>query len=240
MKALDGNWNLTTGPMLHAVLAAYCSTDRSRIMPALAVAGVRWHIASDDVPLFATFGSAFHAIWILVILLTSQSILNMPNQCHHEGRQYIATVTGLLLCFTLGFMVEILLIWEGCKGKPWHAQVSGNGCLIKDCTQSLGILKMCLASKGNNASPNLKYVPPSVFSRAAGAPFELSKRKRMSLFLFFRLANLALETLITAYGTYVVFGTHVSCKVAEEVIWDPKKEVKVLVCLTWGFQVIVL
>lgn len=89
MKALGGNWNLTTGPMLHAVLAACCSTDRSRIMPALAVVGVRWHIASDDVPLFATFGSAFHAIWILVILLTSQSILNMPNQCHHEGRQYM-------------------------------------------------------------------------------------------------------------------------------------------------------
>ena len=221
-------------------LAVCCSTDRSLNMPALAVAGVRWHIASDDVPLFATFGSAFHAIWILVILLTSQSILNMPNQCHHEGRQYIATVTGLLLCFTLGFMVEILLIWEGCKGKPWHAHVSGNGCLIQDCTQSLGILKMCLASKGNNASPDLKYLPQSVFSRAAGAPFELSKRKRMSLFLFFRLANLALETLITAYGTYVVFGTHVRCKVAEEVIWDPKKEVKVLVCLTWGFQVIVL
>ncbi|KAL0037858.1 hypothetical protein WJX79_002263 [Trebouxia sp. C0005] len=85
-------------------------------------------------------------------------------------------------------MVEILLIWEGCKG----------------------------------------------------APFELSKRKRMSLFLFFRLANLALETLITAYGTYVVFGTHVRCKVDEEIIWDPKKEVKVLVCLTWGFQLIVL
>ena len=86
-------------------------------MPALAVAGVRWHIASDDVPLFAAFGSAFHAVWILVILLTSQSILNMPNQCHHEGRQYIATVTGLLLCFTLGFIVEVLLIWEGCKGE---------------------------------------------------------------------------------------------------------------------------
>ncbi len=125
-------------------------------MPALAVAGVRWHIASDDVPLFATFGSAFHAIWILVILLTSQSILNMPNQCHHEGRQYIATVTGLLLCFTLGFMVEILLIWEGCKGKPWHAVVSGSGCLMKDCTQSVSILKMCIASKVNKASPNLR------------------------------------------------------------------------------------
>lgn len=32
---------------------------------------------------------------------------------------------------------------------------------------------------------------------AAGAPFELSKRKHMSLFLFFRLGILASETLIT-------------------------------------------
>lgn len=88
-----------------------------RSMPALAVAGVRWHIGSDDVPLFATFGSAFHAIWIAVILLTSRGVLNMPNQCHHEGRQYIATVVGLLFCFTFGFVVEILLIWEGCKGR---------------------------------------------------------------------------------------------------------------------------
>ena len=86
-------------------------------MPALLVAGVRWHIGSDDVPLFAIFGSAFHAIWIVVILLTSQGVLNMPNQCHHEGRQYIATVVGLLFCFTFGFVVEILLIWEGCKGR---------------------------------------------------------------------------------------------------------------------------
>ena len=32
---------------------------------------------------------------------------------------------------------------------------------------------------------------------AAGAPFELSKRKRMTLFLSCRLANLALETIMT-------------------------------------------
>lgn len=92
-------------------------------MPALVVAGVRWHIASDDVPLFAIFGSAFHAIWIAVILLTSQDVLNMPKQCHHEGRQYIATVVGLLFCFTFGFIVEVLLIWEGCKGRV-HLQGS--------------------------------------------------------------------------------------------------------------------
>ena len=43
-----------------------------------------------------------------------------------------------------------------------------------------------------------------------------------------------------AYGTYVVFGTHPRCKEEEQIIWDPRQEVKVLVCLTWGFQLIVL
>ena len=85
-------------------------------MPALTVAGYKWHIASDDVPLFASFGAVFHAVWVGVILLTSQSILNMPDYCHHAGLQYIITVFGLLLCFASGFITEILLIWEGCKG----------------------------------------------------------------------------------------------------------------------------
>ena len=101
-------------------------------MPALTVARVRWHIASDDVPLFATFGGAFHALWIVVIVLTSQRILHMPTQCHHEGRQYIATVTGLLSCFTLGFVVEVLLTWEGCKGEHlnFRAEICQNTCCM--------------------------------------------------------------------------------------------------------------
>lgn len=86
-------------------------------MPALAVVASRWHIASDDVPLFATFGAAFHALWIGVILLTSQSILNMPDYCHHAGQWHIYTVIGLLLAFASGFVIEVLLIWEGCKGR---------------------------------------------------------------------------------------------------------------------------
>ena len=47
-------------------------------------------------------------------------------------------------------------------------------------------------------------------------------------------------TVAAAYGTYVVFGTDIKCKVNDEVIWDPAKEVTVLVCLTWGFQVVSL
>ena len=176
-------------------------------MPALAVAGVRWHIASDDVPLFATFGSAFHAIWILVILLTSQSILNMPNQCHHEGRQYIATVTGLLLCFTLGFMVETLLIWEGCKGTSRHTLVVSAGnhpvCHSVPCVMSIdtAMVPRCLRRRMFALATKRQLL------HAAGAPFELSKRKHMSLFLFFRLGILASETLITGMLTANPSGT---------------------------------
>ncbi|KAK9823352.1 hypothetical protein WJX72_002122 [[Myrmecia] bisecta] len=125
---------------------------------------------------------------IIVMLITSQSIMHMPDICHHAGRQYIATVTGLLVCFTCGLVLEVLLIIEGSRG----------------------------------------------------GPFELSKRRRMPLLLTLRFGNLILETAMSAYGTYVVFGTHVRCKIREDMYWNPKKEVKVLVILTWVFQVLVL
>jgi len=43
-----------------------------------------------------------------------------------------------------------------------------------------------------------------------------------------------------AFGTYVLVAVDVSCKVKEVVIWNPKKEVLVLVILTWVFQLIIL
>lgn len=51
---------------------------------------------------------------------------------------------------------------------------------------------------------------------------------------------MSIAIVAAAYGTYVVFGTDIKCKVNDEVIWDPAKEVTVLVCLTWGFQVVSL
>ena len=43
----------------------------------------------------------------------------------------------------------------------------------------------------------------------------------------------------SGYGTYVVFFTHPQCKVAEEVLWGPQAESIVLVCLSWGFQLLI-
>ena len=85
-------------------------------MPALKLYGRAFHIASDDVPLWAAFGAVFHACWILLIAVTARDIVHMPKDCHHEGFGYIFTVALLMICFTSGFVLEMLLIYEGCQG----------------------------------------------------------------------------------------------------------------------------
>ena len=86
-------------------------------MPALRVFGRAFHIASDDVPLFALGGAIFHLFWIIAIAITARNILDMPDVCKGDaGLYYIATVASLLLCFASGFILELLLIWQGCQG----------------------------------------------------------------------------------------------------------------------------
>ena len=87
-------------------------------MPALRTGSYRWHIASDDVPVFAVFGALFHGIWVLLIAITGQDVLAMPRICHHAGTQYIAVVGGLLGAFSLGLVCELVLVWKGCRGAP--------------------------------------------------------------------------------------------------------------------------
>eukprot|EP00891_Asterochloris_glomerata_P004386 jgi/Astpho2/4386/Aster-x0628 len=160
-------------------------------MPALKLGWVRWHLGSDDVPIFAAAGALFHAAWIVVILLTNGDFREMPEHCHEKGRQYIATVAGLLFSFTFGFVLEVLLIWSGCQG----------------------------------------------------APLEISKRHAMPVLLCIRLGNLCSELVFTGYGTYVVFFTDVTCyslSNANDVVWNPKREARILVVLTWCFEVITL
>ena len=53
-------------------------------------------------------------------------------------------------------------------------------------------------------------------------------------------SHAALHAGGAAFGTYVLAATDVSCRRKEVVIWNPKKEVLVLVILTWTFQIIIL
>ncbi|EIE20387.1 alpha/beta-hydrolase [Coccomyxa subellipsoidea C-169] len=74
----------------------------------------------------------------------------------------------------------------------------------------------------------------------AGGIFELSKRSNIQLLLKLRLGNVVCELLASAFGTYVLLAVDVSCKVKEVVIFNPKKEVLILVILTWVFQIVIL
>lgn len=86
-------------------------------MPALRVFGRAFHIASDDVPLFALGGAIFHLFWIVAIAITARNILDMPDICKGDaGLYYIATVASLLVFFAAGFILELLLMWQGCQG----------------------------------------------------------------------------------------------------------------------------
>ena len=87
-------------------------------MPALRAYGRAFHIASDDVPLFALGGAIFHLFWIVAIAITARNIIDIPDICRgHAGLYYIATVASLLACFATGFILEILLMWQGCQGE---------------------------------------------------------------------------------------------------------------------------
>jgi hypothetical protein len=49
-----------------------------------------------------------------------------------------------------------------------------------------------------------------------------------------------IRAFCAAYGTYVLAATDLMCKRKEVVIWNPKREVLVLVILTWTFQILIL
>ena len=44
-------------------------------------------------------------------------------------------------------------------------------------------------------------------------------------------------TCSAAYGSYVVWGTKLRCRISETVVFSPKKEIMILIILTWVFEV---
>ena len=52
----------------------------------------------------------------VLIAYTAADLLAMPHVCTSAARQDIIAVAGLMMCFVLGFILEISLIYEGCKG----------------------------------------------------------------------------------------------------------------------------
>ena len=152
-------------------------------MAALRAYGRAFHIASDDVPLFALGGAIFHLFWIVAIAITARNIIDIPDICRgHAGLYYIATVASLLACFATGFILEILLMWQGCQGELLVLQpllCSGTSqihCFVSTCLHVFCMLQ--LRSCGH-----------------AGCIFEPSKRRRLETLVTLRFGNIICEML---------------------------------------------
>ena len=151
------------------------------------------------------------AAWIVVILLTNGDFREMPEHCHEKGRQYIATVAGLLFSFTFGFVLEVLLIWSGCQGEPfwtWYpwpplaTSRSEGAALLSAATVQPGAGDLWgeavqFADIVTAPSPNQAADPSDVALIDAGAPLEISKRHAMPVLLCIRLGNLCSELVFT-------------------------------------------
>ena len=55
----------------------------------------------------------------VLIAYTATDLLAMPHVCTSQARQDIMAVAGLMICFVIGFILEVSLIYEGCRGTTW-------------------------------------------------------------------------------------------------------------------------
>lgn len=73
-------------------------------------------ICRDDVPVLAFGPTIFHGAWC-VALFVGWMVLNRPSDCK-EGSKYTVALAGLGFTFLINFVLGILLMHEGLKGKP--------------------------------------------------------------------------------------------------------------------------
>ena len=58
-----------------------------------------------------------HGVHLQVLIAyTAADLLAMPHVCTSQARKDIMAVAGLMVCFVLGFILEVSIMYEGCKG----------------------------------------------------------------------------------------------------------------------------
>lgn len=132
-------------------------------MPALRLAGHKWRVSSDFVPIFAVFGLIFHVAWIILIIVWPYGITKV-HKCNDSkpGREFLGAVSLLFVLYVLSALQETLIIVIGLQGQ-W-------------------LQGFCL-----------RYLPATLLQvyRAwhSGTPLETRKRKAMIPVLYTQTAN---------------------------------------------------
>ena len=94
-------------------------------MPALLMAGRRWRLAADDIPLLAAPAALLHLLWCAV-LGAGLWLLRRPAHCR-EGGNYLVALRALLGCYAGAALVELAMVAEGLRGAPAAPVVGAAG-----------------------------------------------------------------------------------------------------------------
>ena len=88
-------------------------------MPALRLAGHKWRVSSDFVPIFACVSLVFHVIWCVFIIVWPFGITKV-HKCNNTkpGRQFLASVWLFFILYVTSAVQEILIIIIGLRGTP--------------------------------------------------------------------------------------------------------------------------
>ncbi|CAD7703304.1 unnamed protein product [Ostreobium quekettii] len=92
-------------------------------MPAFRLFGRQWFISSDDLPLLAPWGAAFHGIWAGVLLWGAS--VARPAGCAEEVEMNVC-IYGVLLSFVLTVVSDVMLTLEGLKGSIFETDLRKN------------------------------------------------------------------------------------------------------------------
>ena len=135
-------------------------------MPALRLAGHKWRVSSDFVPIFACVSLVFHVIWCVFIIVWPFGITKV-HKCNNTkpGRQFLASVWLFFILYVTSAVQEILIIIIGLRGTPKLDRDVAADC--KPCRRT-----RCKASVSHS-----------------GTPLETRKRKAMIPVLYTQTAN---------------------------------------------------
>ncbi|GAX83082.1 hypothetical protein CEUSTIGMA_g10508.t1 [Chlamydomonas eustigma] len=180
-------------------------------MPALKVFGRRWHIASDDLPPFLSFGIAFHLVWS-AFLATALAL--EPGTCSDAGstnwlRAFLATLLGIDALETLGLSI---LTYVGLQGSLLdHKTERASVPKLLYLVTSLYVLLLGITIYGTLV---LTYFSSCVYS--GGGPWDLVAFARAAVALHWVAVG---AFFVTTFVTFNPFPDH-----ADVATWQARCE----------------
>ncbi len=97
-------------------ICTYRYNDLSATMPALRLLGREWRTSTDVLAVPCMFGAGIAACYIIVFSIYARHF-HLWDECGRNGKQYIATSTGLLAVFGASLLNQVSITCVSLRGK---------------------------------------------------------------------------------------------------------------------------